>query len=424
MSRLPFELLLALRYVRPKRTFVSVITLISVIGVMLGVAVLIIVISVMTGFDEQLREKLVGFNAHLRVTRSDDTMHDYAGLLKTISAVPGVRGVAPYVLGPVLVETEPDNNVNPQVHAPLLRGIDPRLENKISSLPTSIKYGAFDVSRNGVLIGSQFARMLGLRVGDRVNIYSARIFRKMKESHAKGEQELALPDEYTVRGIFEVGFWEYDYGFIIASLGDAQDMYELGEDVHGLLVMLDDPYKATEIGLKLLTQLGGHYRVTTWEDENRHLLDALVVEKKMMFYISFFVVIVAAFGITSVLITFVVQKTREIGMLKALGATSGQVMWLFLTQSFVVGILGVCSGLGLGVLAVSWRNEFLEFMRRLTQMDLFPPDIYVFNQLPAHIKFGDVAIICGGSLVICVLAGLFPAWNAGRLRPVDALRHE
>jgi lipoprotein-releasing system permease protein len=166
------------------------------------------------------------------------------------------------------------------------------------------------------------------------------------------------------------------------------------------------------------------YAIRTWAEENSSILTALQVEKNVMFYILFFIMVVAAFGIASALITFVVQKTREIGMLKALGATSGQVMWLFLSQSAIVGVLGVASGLGLGMLAITYRNEFLNFMNRITGQELFPRSIYIFDQLPALIVRRDIALICGGSLIICILAGLIPAWSAGRLKPVEALRHE
>jgi len=164
--------------------------------------------------------------------------------------------------------------------------------------------------------------------------------------------------------------------------------------------------------------------VRTWMDDNSGILNALLVEKNVMFYLLFFIMIVAAFGITSAQITFVVQKTREIGVLKALGATNGQVRWLFLSQSLIVGVLGVIAGFGLGLVMLHYRNDFLFFMRRVTGFELFPANIYAFDRLPALIVPGDLAIICGGSLFICLLAGLLPAWNAGRLQPVEALRHE
>ena len=187
--------------------------------------------------------------------------------------------------------------------------------------------------------------------------------------------------------------------------------------------MLKDQEKAPMARSELEQELGRGYEIKTWQEENSKMLNALLVEKNVMFYLLFFIMIVAAFGIMSALITFVVQKTREIGILKALGASGGQIVWIFLSQSLLVGVFGVVSGLGLGVLAVHYRNEFLFFMRRATSFELFPAEIYGFTELPALVDRSDVALICGGSLVICLLAGLLPAWNAGRLKPVEALRH-
>lgn len=427
MSRLPFELFLALRYLRPKRTFVSVITLISIIGVMLGVAVLIIVISVMTGFDRQLRDKILGFSPHVRVRR-DEPMTHYAPLVAEISSNRLVKAVTPYVVGPVLASTEPEHGGS-EIVAPDIRGIDPKSEEKISLLPSSIVEGAFDVKGNGLLVGRDFARMLGLGVGDRLAIYSIRDLKRMNENWKQRRQggepsEVYAPSEYEIRGIFDVGYFEFNYRVVICSLENAQDLYGLDDAVQGLMVMLNDPSQANEVRHQLHSLLGPGYLITTWEEENSGILDALLVEKNVMFYLLFFIIIVAAFGITSALITFVVQKTREIGVLKAIGSTDGQIMWIFLSQSLVVGVMGVLAGFGLGMLAVSYRNDFLFFLRRVTGFELFPARIYNFSQLPALIDFGDIALICGGSLIICLLAGLFPAWNAGRLKPVEALRHE
>jgi len=423
MSRLPFELMLALRYLRPKRTFVSAITLISVIGVTLGVAVLIIVISVMSGFDRQLREKILGFNAHLKIYRAGAAMDDYPGVMRVVGSNQLVQAVAPFFIGKVLVETQPEDG-SPAVDAPVLRGIDAASEGRVSVLPRSIVEGAFDVRGNGLLVGSEFAQAMRLRVGDRVAVYSTRNLQAMKAARKAGREEVSLPDDYIVKGIFDVGYYEYNAMIIISSLANAQDLYDLGDSVHGLQVMLHDPYQAGAVKLQLHKSLGDEFIIRTWTEENSGLLNALIVEKNVMFYLLFFIMIVAAFGITSALITFVVQKTREIGVLKALGATNAQIMALFLGQSIVVGVVGVVLGFGLGMLAVSWRNEFLRFMNRATGFELFPASIYNFAELPALIVPGDIAIICGGSLIICVLAGLLPAWNAGRLRPVEALRHE
>ncbi len=423
MSRLPFELLLALRYLRPKRTFVSVITLISVLGVTLGVAVLIIVISVMSGFDRQLREKILGFNPHLKVFERSRTMKDYARVMRLVASNPNVKAVAPFVSGQVLIETQPQEGQS-EVAAPWIRGIDPQMETNISILPESIKAGSLDVNDRGMLVGSEFARNLDLTVGDRVSVYSPRDLKKWRESVHKEGAEIPVPPDYEVRGIFDVGYFEYNLSVVVTSLRDAQDLYDLGDSVHGLMVMLRDPYEAPAVQRQLARVLGPDYFLTTWMQENANMLSALVVEKNVMFYLLFFIMIVAALCILSALITFVVQKTREIGMLKALGATDPQVAGLFLSQGAFVGALGDVAGFGLGMLALTYRNEFLHFMNRMTGFELFPASIYGFTELPALIVPRDIVLICGSAFVVCILGGVIPAWRAGRLKPVEALRYE
>jgi lipoprotein-releasing system permease protein len=211
---------------------------------------------------------------------------------------------------------------------------------------------------------------------------------------------------------------------IITSLPNAQDLYQLPGKVHGVLVKLHDSYDADRVRGELYQALGPDYKIKIWTDDNSQILTALAVEKSVMFYLLIFIVIVAAFGIMNSQITFVVQKTREIGMLRAMGATGGQVKWLFLSQSLIIGTIGVLAGLGLGMLLLTYRNEFLHFMNRMTGLELFPAQIYAFTELPALIDPKDILIICGSALVICVLAGFIPAWTAARLKPVEALRHE
>jgi lipoprotein-releasing system permease protein len=423
MSRLPFELFLALRYLRPKRTFVSVITLISVLGVMLGVAVLIIVISVMTGFDRELREKLLGLNAHLKIHAERGTVGNYRHWMELIAAQPGVRGVAPYIMGQVLVKTQPTEG-NSMVAAPWIRGIDPAWETNVTIVPDSVKIGEFDLSGGGLLVGTELAHSLRLNVGDRLAVYSTRHLEEMEKARKKEEELAILPEDYTVRGIFDVGYYEYNASIIVISLENAQDLYRLDDQVHGLQVMLYDPLAAESVREALRERLGPEFEISLWTEENSPILNALQVEKNVMFYLLFFIMIVAAFGIMNSLITFVVQKTREIGMLKALGSTVSQVVSLFLSQSLLVGFSGVISGFVLGMLALHYRNGFLHFMNRLTGLELFPASIYVFTELPALIVPGDVAVICGSALGACLVAGVVPAWIAARLQPVEALRHE
>lgn len=424
MSRLPYELFLALRYLRPRRTFVSVITLISIIGVMLGVAVLIIVIAVMSGFDREWRERILSFNAHLKIVRQSETMRDYRSLMTLVRSNSEVRGVAPFVLGQVLVETQPRVG-DPLIRGPVLRGVDPDLEGSVSVLPKTIVRGSYDLGGKGMVVGSEFAHEMGLSVGDRVAVYSPRSLQALKKQRQNERVEADLAEDYEVRGIFDVGFNDFNYLMIVTSLENAQDLYGLEEEsVHGLFVVLRDPFQVEEVRQQLLPLLGGDYRIITWTEENAAIFGALVSEKNMMFYLLFFIMIVAAFGIVNSQITFVVHKTREIGLLKALGSTNPQVMALFLSQSMLVGVLGVSFGLGLGTLALAYRNEFLHFMTKFTGRELLPAAIYQIHELPAAMMPMDVTMICGISFFICLLAGVLPAWKAGRLEPVEALRHE
>jgi lipoprotein-releasing system permease protein len=422
---LPFEAFLALRYLRPRRTFVSVITVISVIGVMLGVAVLIIVIAVMSGMDKEWRDRILGFDAHLKIYNVDDTpLTNYAALVKQIATNPNVTGVSPFIRGQALVKTElTEDDTN--FCAALFFGVDPSTLAGVSDLPTNIVEGSFDLHDHGLLIGIEFARSLGLRVGNRLAIYSPDSLQKMAHAASQKDAERVLPDEFTIRGIFDAGFNDYNTSIVVASLEDSRELYQIpAAGVTGLQVKLRDPFLADEVANQLAGSLKVPLRFSTWREEYSVIFSALAVEKNMMFFILFFIMVVAAFGIVNCQITFVVQKTREIGILKALGASNWQVMVLFLSQSVVVGILGVSLGFGLAVGALHYRNEFLHLMRHVTHTDLFSADIYHVSELPALIQTSDALFICGTAFVTCVLGGLFPAWKAAHLQPVEALRHE
>jgi lipoprotein-releasing system permease protein len=426
MSRLPFEAFLALRYLRPRRTFVSVITVISIIGVLLGVAVLIIVIAVMSGFDQQWRETIMGFNAHLKVypADQDQSLTNYQSALRIIAANPAVTGVSPFIRTIVLLKTEPDTG-QPRMYPPGLVGVDPASLGQVSILPRSIVAGSFDLADNGLLIGRDFASRMGLDIGSRVALYSPNSVEKMQAGIGKTNAEVVLPEDFTVRGIFDVGFPDYNNSVIITSLEDARNLLKMPESsAQALQIKLRDPFLAERVKEELEKVLPGDLAVYTWFEESRDIFSALAVEKNTMFYVLFFIMIVAAFGIVNCQITFVVQKTREIGILKALGASSRQILWVFLSQSLVVAVLGVGLGFGAAMLALAYRNQFLAFMRNVTHADLLPSSIYHVYDLPASIQPGDIAFICGTAFVTCVLAGLFPAWKASRLQPVEALRHE
>jgi lipoprotein-releasing system permease protein len=423
---LPFEAFLALRYLRPRRTFVSVITVISIIGVLLGVMVMIIVIAVMSGFDQQWRERIMSFNAHLKVFGANrgEYLTNYQSLVRTIESNADVTGVSPFLRSMVLLTTEP-NEGEPSNYTPVLVGVDPESVGRVNAVPASIVAGSFDLADNGLVVGSDFARGMALDIGSRVAIYSPSSLQRMRANLGKTNAVVELPEDFTVRGIFDVGFPEYNGNFIFSSLDDARNFLKKRDNsVEALQVKLRDPFLAEKVKEELQKVLPNDLTIYTWRNENPAIFEALAAEKNTMFFVLFFIMIVAAFGIVNCQITFVVQKTREIGILKALGASRRQILWLFLSQSLVVGVLGVGLGFGMARLALAYRNEFLALMRNVTHMELLPASIYNVYDLPASIQSGDIAFICGTAFVTCVLAGLFPAWKASRLQPVEALRHE
>lgn len=408
--KLPFSLFLALKYLKPKRSFISVVTLFSVLGVLLGVAVLIIVLAVMSGFDEMWRDKILSFNAHITVSTYGGVVEDPEDALRRIRSVPGVKGAAPFVQGLVFLQ------FRDRVYTPMVRGVDPTQERSISRIPESMVEGAFSVDGDHAVVGSDLARHLGLHVGDRVLVYSPQQFVNPDELH--------LPEEMTIAGIYEVGMWEFDMGYLVTSLATARDLYRLDEGVHGLQVMVEDPYRPHPVAQALRDALGDDFVVQTWIDQNRQLFAALRVEKNMMFFLLIFITIVAAFGITNTLITTAVQKTREIGLLKALGFTSAAVARVFFWQSFIQGVLGTSLGIATGLWVLRYRNDLLRFLSREFRLELFPKELYHLSEIPAVVYGSDLLLIATAAVVICTLAGVVPAMRAARLDPVAALRYE
>ena len=424
-----FPLFLAARYLKPKRTFLSIITLISVIGVMLGVTVLILVIAVMTGFDRELQRKVLGFEAHVFIT-NEEILRDWRPLAEQVEKTEGVVAVAPFVQGPVIVEFQGRRL------APKIRGVDPEAELRVTDLSKVMVDGTFNLDGESTVLGIKLAESLGVHVGDKLTVYSPGSLGDILDELNKVEQnggdkatlaelrEMVLPAELTVTGIFESGRYLYDSEFLFVPLHMGQELYTLGDDVHGLTVRLNDPYGAPAVKEKVNSLIEPPTMALTWMDMNAELFSAIRMERNVMFFILMFIVIVAAFGIMNTLITVTVQKTREIGILKALGATTSQIVWVFLAQGMVVGFIGNLAGLGAGMALVRWRNEFKDWLATTLNIQIFPADVYQFSEIPAEVVPGDVAIICVSAFVICSLAALIPAWSAARMDPVKALRSE
>jgi lipoprotein-releasing system permease protein len=429
--KLPFSFFLALRYLTPKRTFVSIITLISTLGVMLGVTVLILVIAVMTGFDRELRQKVVDWDAHILVG-SEDVLRNWRDLTVKIRNTPGVVGTAPYVQGPVIVEFQQ------QRLAPVIRGIDPVEEEKVVPLKRFIKRGALDLEGESAVLGVELARRLRVDVGDKITIYSpgnlGQILDGIKElEKTKGEgerqaidklREVVLPKELTVTGIFETGHYVHDSEFLLVPLYIGQELYNLGDALHGITVKTVDPYAADGVKREIEKFLQPPEYAQTWIDMNSQFFEAVRLERTVMFFLLFFIVVVAAFGIMNTLITVTVQKTRDIGIMKAIGANIWQIVWVFLGQGVVVGIFGTLTGLGMGMTLIRYRNEFSRWLASTLHIEIFPRQVYQFSEIPAEVVPRDVAIICISAFVICWIFALIPAYRAARLDPVKALRYE
>lgn len=409
---LPFSLFLAFKYLRPRRSFLSVISIISAIGVMLGVSVLIVVLSVMSGFDDMWREKILAFDSHITVTRAGG-IDESERLDERLEKVPGVTAAAPYMQGLVFVQ---HSNA---VYTPFMRGVDPGAERRVSLIPANIRSGAFSLEEGEAVLGGELADRLGARVGSKLLVYSPQGF-------LSGD-ELMLPEELTVSGIFQMGMWEYDLGFILVSMETAADLFKVDRGAMAVRVMSENPLRANETAgriSELLALDAADYTVRTWMEQNVQLFDALKVEKNLMFFILIFIVLVASFGITNSLIITVVQKTREIGLLKALGFSSASVMGVFLWQGWVLGTAGTGLGIGFGLLVLRFRNEIMQWMARVLNMDILPASLYHISELPARTSPGDILVIACLSILMCTLSGLLPAYRAARLNPSLALRYD
>lgn len=416
------DLFLAWKYFKPKRSAVSVITLISVIGVGLGVAVLMVVLAVMTGFSDKMKEKLIDTTSHAQIV---GTYGRYIPSPKhPVQAVESLGGTAlPVIMSPILLQH--GNQFIPKQ----MIALDAE-EKAISKfdLKNALINGTFSLESGEMIISYITARELHVRTGDKILVHSPVKLSKLIKKDSSGKIEAAqgayLPGEFTISGIYSFDKYDFDKNVLFMNLDDAAELYDMNYGAAtNLLVWTDDPYNMTEFIRKLSGKLP-FYRVVSWQEMNKRLLGVLAVEKNMQLFLLVFIVLVAAFSITNTLITTVIQKTREIGLLKAVGATSGTIMRIFLLQGFFVGAIGTALGLILGWLFVRYRMAILEFLRVVTRQEIFPREVYVFSELPAHIVPADLVTISVIAIVLCTLGGLIPAFRAAKLDPAGALRSE
>ncbi len=419
---------------KPKRSFVSVITLISVLGVALGVTLLLVVISVFTGYGERIKETILGFEPHV-IVDSGQIMYDSDLLIEQINKIPDVVSVTPYMRGQAVLD------FRGQRLAPQLRGIDPSPGPETERMKKIISKGdgEYDLDLDTAIIGDQMADSLGIRIGDVITIYSPNIDAIMdaidaftdsaseeeKKKAFDSIRQVSLPQELIVTGIFNSGHNDFDSNVVFVHLETGQALYNLRDGIHGLALQTEDSFLAHQVRDAVAEATDYRYRVASWMDIHKYIFDAVAMERQAMYFLLFMVMIVAAFCIMNTMITVVYQKRAEIGVLKALGASEQQVASLFLIQGMIVGIIGVIVGLGLAFLIIAYRNAITSTIGKLFGIEIFSSQVYMIEGgLPAVVTSQDVIAISLGAFISCALASLAPAWIAARLEPAKSLRSE
>ena len=413
-----FEFFVSLRYLKAKRkqTFISIITFISIGGVSLGVMALIVVLAVMSGFENDLKNKILGLNAHVLVLSWDNQVEHYAQLAGQVEKVPGVTGATPFILTQVLLNT-------PQkVTGAVLRGLEVNSARRVIILDRIIRTGSWKAleapagdqpdagaSLPGIILGQELAKQLGLSLGDPVSVVSP-----LGEVSPLGRVPKARP--FRLAGTFESGMFEYDSTIAFISLAQAQSFLAMPGRVTGLEVKTRDIYEADRIAIDIKTRLGFPYWTKDWMRMNKNLFSALKLEKLVMFIILALIILVAAFNIVSSLIMVVMEKTKDIAVLKSMGATAGSIMKIFVLEGLIIGVVGTTLGLigGVGLCEILRKYQFIHL----------PSDVYYISSLPVLMKGLDILLIVVAAIGITFVATLYPAWQASRLDPVEALRYE
>jgi lipoprotein-releasing system permease protein len=409
---MPWYLYLAIKQLFPSGKGLSFFSVVSIVGVMLGVAVLIIVLSVMNGFGEEIRKNIVDTGGHVRI-QSSQILENPGLILEQVRRMPEVAAAEPYAEGVVMLQ---HRNIPA---FPFLRGVDIFNDAQVVPIGRHLLIGEMDDLDDGTaLMGTQLAAAMGVGVGSVIEVYSPLMIEKLKRD------EVLLPQELEVVGIFETGYNPVDSNVLVVSLRRMQELYGLGEGVHGIGVRLH----STDDTDRVAAQLREHYRpplyVVTWFESNSQFLLALQMEKVFMFFIILFIILVASFSIASSLLTSVVRKTREIGLLGAMGGRPIHLAALFCLQGMIIGIVGTGLGVLLALVGLHYRNGIVHGMARIANADDLLRNIYNFADLPVHYNPQDFFIIITFSIIIATLAGLLPAWRAARLNPSEAMRHE
>ncbi len=400
-----YEFYIAKRYLtaRKRSKFISLITLISVGGVLVGVAALVIVLSVMNGFETEVRSRIIGTTSHITVySMEGGGMADYSLVIEKVEKFKDVVAASPFIFFKAAIASATASD------GIAVRGVLPQKEVEVTNIGEKIKSGAFDL-RNGICLGSDLAEELRVSVGDQVNLFSL--------EGEEMESGLSVPKvtKFKVTGIFETGMYEYDSQLALISLDKAQKLFNLKGRVSGVEIRTKDYYQAGRIANELDEYLGFPYYAVDWMHQHKNLFSWMKIEKWSMFLILCLIILVAAFNIISTLIMVVMEKTKEIGILKSMGATPQGIRHIFLIEGLVVGAVGAVLGSGIGY-GLCWAQETFKFIS-------LPSQIYFINSLPIDMHPLDFILVVLASLGICTLASLYPAYKAARLVPVEAIRY-
>jgi lipoprotein-releasing system permease protein len=406
-----YEFFIAKRYLKSKSKskFVSIITIISICGVLIGVAALIFVLSMMNGFEKEVRSRIIGTTAHINILSIDgEGVEDYASLIPSLKENQHVLEVTPFIYSKAAIASQKNSD------GIVVRGIIPEQETLVTNIKETIVAGSLDLAEKddfpGIALGSNLAERLGTSLGDVVIIFS------LKEGSFGSEWTTPKATKFKVRGLFETGMYEYDASLAYISLASAQKLFNLGDRVTGLQVKVDDFYKAGKIAEEISKNLSYRFYATDWMHMHKNLFSWMTLEKYAMFIVLSLIVAVAAFNIISTLIMVVIEKRKEIGILKSIGATSTSIMKIFMFEGLVVGVIGTISGSFLGFI--------LCFLQKTFKIISLPPEIYFINTLPVDMRFFDFALVAVSAILITFLATLYPARRASQLAPVEAIRYE
>lgn len=421
--QMPFELFIGLRYLKAKRksTFISIITFISTAGVTLGVMALIVVLAVMTGFEADLKEKILGTNAHIVLIKSSAPMNDYHQVMEKLKGVEGIVATTPFIYNQVMLST------GKNVSGVVLRGVDVQSDRLVTRLSKSLVEGSMDKldprlgdgsnALPGLIIGKELAKHLNIFLGDRINVISP-----IGNITPLGMIPKMKP--FRVTGIFNTGMFEYDSTLAYVSLGQAQRFFELDDTVTGIQIKVADVYHTSELSKTINRIMGSGYYARDWMQMNRNILFALKTEKVVMFVILTLIVLVAAFGIASTLFMVVMEKTRDIAILKSMGATGASIMKIFVLEGLIIGFTGTILGVASGLLIACNLEPIINVIQKTTGQNFFSKDIYYLDRFPSLVIPSDVVLISVTAILISFLATLYPSWQASRMMPAEAIRYE